>query len=443
MSKGAYTVFRFTALVLLLCGGAHGQPVSTGEGEVTVVSGSGPIARITIEGNKKTKREIISQELLIGEGAPFDAGDIEESRQNIMNLGLFKSVKMESRNTPDGVEVTFIVDEKRFWYAVPVFSRGSDGDITYGARLQMDNLFGQNNKLTILTKRTDFEDTDLQTEESYELEYYYPRVAGSEYDLGLFVDHDEADIEEERGPLEGDYLREKNSFGIRIAKWLSTTGPSKGLRFKLGFLSEDYEHEFLRGDPNLFTDLRVNTIRPGLEYVDVTDHGAYRSGVNYGFNYAISSGALGSDIQFMEYDLYYRKYLSLDPVKMKNLNLQFRIGMVTESRFGDATYQVTGGTTVRGYERDSIEGDAFYIANAEYLQPVFGKETLRGALFIDVGDAFPAFKNMGESSPKVGVGAGLRWKIQSFVRTDLRLDIARGLGSDGDLKIYAGTSATF
>ena len=56
--------------------------------------------------------------------------------------------------------------------------------------------------------------------------------------------------------------------------------------------------------------------------------------------------------------------------------------------------------------------------------------------FFDLGD-------IDISDPRVGVGAGLRWKIRSFVRTDLRLDVAQGLGDGGDTRVYAGTRATF
>ena len=216
-----------------------------------------PVISIEVEGNNKTELRVINQEMMIEEGDTFTEAEVEETRQNIMNLGLFRSVKVDSKKTPEGVEVTFIVDEKRFWYLVPVFSRGSDGDITYGLRLQMDNLFGKNNQLTFRAKRKDFEDTDIQTEESLELDYEYPRIFGSDYDFGFNYDFDEADIEEERNGLRGDYLREKHSFGIRVAKWLTNTGASEGMRFKVGLLFENFDHDFLRGDPGLFTDAKV------------------------------------------------------------------------------------------------------------------------------------------------------------------------------------------
>ena len=188
---------------------------------------------------------------------------------------------------------------------------------------------------------------------------------------------------------------------------------------------------------------RSNSIRPGLEYVDVTDRGSYRTGKNYGIDIGFATEALGSDIEHTEYNFFYRRYHSLNRERLSNLNWQVRFGYITDSVFGDATYQVTGGTNIRGYDRDSIEGNAFYIANVEYLQPIFGRENLRGAVFVDAGDAFEDLNEFSFDDPKFGIGAGLRWKIRSFVRTDLRIDVGQGLGDNGELKVYAGTRTTF
>ena len=403
----------------------------------------GDIDRIEIQGNEKTIPEVIKRELIIEPGDEFDAIKIETSRQNIMDLGLFHSVKARSRKTPEGVEVTFVVDEKRFWYFVPLFSRGSDGDITWGVRLQMDNLFGKNNELTVRAKRKDFEDTDIQVEKTLEIGYRYPRVFGSQYDLQLDFDYDEADIEEERDNLKGDYLREKVSYGLSVAKWVTTTGPSKGLRVSLGIRSDDFDHTFLRGDPNLFSDLTINSVVLGIENIDIEDKGLYRNGRHYGLSSEIASMAIGSDVSHTSHNIFYRRYRSLNPAKRSNLNFQIRGGAISNSIFGDATYSITGGSSVRGYARDSIEGNAFYYANIEYLHGIPGKETLRAAAFVDGGDAFDRLSDFSFSDPKIGIGVGLRWKIRSFVRTDLRIDVAHGLGNEGETRVYAGTRATF
>ncbi len=429
----AHRIFKTMFIVLWLAGATHvhGQQDNT------------EIMRIDVEGNDKTDIQVINQELIIREGDEFDPEKMELSRQNIMDLGLFRSVEVDRRETPEGVEITFQVDEKRFWYVVPVFSRGSDGDITWGVRLQMDNLFGRNNELTMRAKQTDLKDTDIQEEKTLELEYFYPRLFGSAYDLRIQYDYDEADIEERRENLAGDYLREKETFGASISKWLSEKGPSKGMRMTLGFRSDTYDHEFLRGDPNLFSDLTVNSIVGGIEYIDVLDHGSYRSGTHYGLQVEQANSLLNSDRTITTQNLFMRRYIPLDKERRHNLNFQLKLGTTSESLFGDATYQITGGTAVRGYQRDSIEGNAYYLGNLEYLRPVGERENLRSAYFIDVGDAFDDFGDFTLRNPKFGIGAGLRWKIRSFVRTDIRIDVAHGLGSEGETKVYAGTRATF
>ena len=401
------------------------------------------ISVIEILGNVKTRVQVIRQEMIVKEGDQFDPQQVERSRQNIMDLGLFKSVELSEARTEDGIEVTFTVDEKRYWYLIPVFNRGSDGDITWGLRMQMDNLLGLNNQFTMRAKRKDFKDTDIQLEKTLELEYDYPRIFGSAYDLALRFDFDEADIEESRGVLSGDYFREKITYGGSVSKWLTQDGSSKGYRLTLGLRSDVFDHEYLGGDPNLFTDVTVNSLLGAIQYIDVVDHGSYRSGRHHGMEVEMANSLVNSDVIHMSYNMLLRRYISLNSEKRTNLNLQSRFGYITRSVFGDATYQVTGGTAIRGYNRDSIEGDTYYIANVEYLRPLGGRENLRGTAFIDAGDAFDELSDFTFRDPKVGIGFGFRWKIRSFVRTDIRLDIAQGLGSEGETKIYAGTRATF
>lgn len=401
------------------------------------------VRKIQFEGNEVTDESVLLQEVTVKPGEIMDPDVIERSRQNIMDLGLFRSVQAKSTYSPEGAEVTFVVDEKRFWYLVPVFSRGSDGDLTFGVRLQIDNLLGKNSYLTVRAKRKDFEDTDTQSEETLEVEYLYPRIFGTKYDLGFQFDYDQSDIEEQRENLSGDYFREKTTLGLTLSKWLTNEGPSKGFRLSVGIRTDKFDHEFLGGDPNLFTNLTINSLLTGIEYIDVVDHGNFRSGVHYGAEIEMTNKYLGSDVTHATQNLFYRRYKPLNKEKISNLNLQVKFGSISRSVFGDATYQIASGATVRGYQRDSIEGNTFYLANIEYLRRIANKETLRGAAFLDIGDAFRNIGDLDLTDPKVGVGLGLRWKVRSFVRTDLRVDVAHGLGANGETRVYAGTRATF
>ena len=401
------------------------------------------IQEIRFEGNEHTRDVVLQNELSIEVGDSVTAEDLERSRQHILDLELFKSVKVSQTQEDNGIVVTFTVDEKRFWYVVPAFSRGSDGDITYGARLQMDNLFGLNKVLSIRARKKELKNTDIQSQESVDIEYKYPRVFSSKYDLQLRAELNDSDIEEERNGENGIFLREQVNFGLSLSRWLTTTGPSKGWRGSLGFEIDDYDHTFIAGNPDLFFDAQINALSANVEYIDITNHEYYRSGRQFGYHLLVSSDNLGSDVSFTAHSLFYRQYIPLNHRKYTNLNIQVRAGYTTRSIFGDATYQVASGRTIRGYERDSIEGNAFYFANVEYLTPLFGKHSLRGAVFLDAGDAADSIHDLDFSDVKFGTGVGLRWKIRSFVRTDIRIDIASGLNDGGETKVFAGTRTTF
>ena len=81
--------------------------------------------------------------------------------------------------------------------------------------------------------------------------------------------------------------------------------------------------------------------------------------------------------------------------------------------------------------------------NSRPIRPIFNRETLRAAAFVDFGNAWEDRDDISFSDTKVGAGIGLRWKLKRFVRTDVRLDIAQGLSDGGETKAYLGTRSTF
>lgn len=126
------------------------------------------VSNITIEGNRKTKPEIILRELT------FQVGDslseavlrsvVERSRQNIFNLKLFNFVNAEIENTSDStVEVNFTVTERWYIWPAPIFEyvdpnlntwleTGDIRRVNIGFILNHDNFRGLNEKLRVKAK---------------------------------------------------------------------------------------------------------------------------------------------------------------------------------------------------------------------------------------------------------------------------------------------------
>ena len=402
------------------------------------------LERIDITGNNKTRAVIILQEL------PFKAGDrvtdemIEQAAQPVKDLGLFESVEVMSATSPDGgLIVDIVVKEKRYTFILPKLNRNGDGDITTGLVWRSDNLFGLNQRSKFTVAYRKFDDTDEDEETQIKWEYTYPRIPNTPYSLGFVVLDEDTRLEETVDNKTGEYDRNRTLLRLLVGRWLNQTGPSQGLNLQLGPQFEQYDHEYISGDEGLLPDVTIYAIAARVDGYYVHDKLLSRTGRHYGYQLTISDQVIGSDLDFNRHHFFYRKYMPVGSIEHQNLNLQFRVGYINEPILGPPQFKVGGSRAIRGYDRDAIEGNLFVILNFEYLRPIFNRETLRGAVFFDMGDAWVEPSDATFSDLNYGVGFGLRWKLKRFVRTDVRLDIAEGLTNDGETKAYLSTRATF
>ena len=131
------------------------------------------VDQIVIEGNKKTRDEIIKQEMLLRVGDELNEQAIENSRQAIMDLGLFGRVEFSREQDGDITRLVVTVKEKKHdWYILPKLDRNADGDITLGMNLRANNFKGLNQsvKLTLAYKKFD----DATTDELYGVSWKFP-----------------------------------------------------------------------------------------------------------------------------------------------------------------------------------------------------------------------------------------------------------------------------
>lgn len=407
-----------------------------------VVAESYLISAIEFRDNEKTRPSTMLQELTFSSGEVVSDEEIEAGRQAIMNLGLFKRVSADLEAREGRTVLIFSIIEKRYLLVLPRLSRSGDGDWSWGARVRMDNVGGRNQRLDLGLRRKDLKNSDIQREDQISVEYLLPRIWGSPYDLGFDIRSEDIQIEEERGDLEGDYNQRLDSLRIDLSRWLRETGPSQGWRLSGQFRYEDYEHDFLSGDSGLYFDTRVVALTFGVEFNDMTELLYSRTGQHFGYNMEIASDSFGSESSFVRHSAFYRGYRHVTSREHTNLNYQVRYGTSSGSLFGGPSYSLGGNSTMRGYERESLEGESYFISNIEFVTPLFGHNTFRGAVFTDIGGAFEESASFDASDLEVGVGVGIRYKLRSFVRTDLRLDIGHAL-ENGDTKVYGSTETSF
>ncbi len=388
---------------------------------------AGTLAAIRFAGNHTTQPEVMLQEMVIRPGDDIDAARIETSRQGIMNLGLFKSVTAEVLEEEAGSVLLISVVEK--WYILPIPRVGvrGDGDAEYGMELRFDNLFGMNQRLELetITKESLTSDTPLRRE--LFLGYSYPRIVGTPYQLSVGaseVMRDERQVDEAGAEI-GIYEQRSRNLRFGLYRWQTVTGPSRGLRYGGGTALQWERYRHVSGTPVLQQDARNVQLNGLLELVEVDEDRYRRRGRVYGYAPTVGLSQLG-DFGYHQHLFYYRRHLPLDEGRA-NLDYRFQLGLAKGMAFGLYGWTLGGSSSLRGYEKEYVTGNAMLLNNIEYLFPVSGYGQMRGVIFGDIGNAWTEAADMDLTDLKTAVGIGLRWRVQTFVNVTIRLDHGWGL----------------
>ena len=402
------------------------------------------IVAIEFMGNKVTREKILRQEMTIKEGDPADPVHIEISRQAIMDLGLFTSVRAHLEPSEGGVLLRIVVKEKYFILPVPKLNRDDDNNFSYGAEISFDNLSGLNQKLKMRYEAEDSTEVSGGKVMTSLLSYSYPRVLGGPWTLGVEISKTRAPVENTVGSTLQLYEREAWTTSVQASRWLNDSGPSHGWQVGSGLVwrRNMYDSDFTQTDP--YRDAQAVGFSGVVQFVDVRDLLYSRSGMEYGYSGELGAPALGSDTHYTRHDFFYRRYISFPDRLHENVDLQMRLGLSSGDIFASDTeaYTLGGSKTLRGYATGSFLGNSYILLNVQYLRPLFGYYELRGAVFLDVGNTYPSNTELHLADLKWDIGVGFRWRLKSFVKIDLRVDAAYA-HDIGEWRYFAGTKEIF
>lgn len=402
------------------------------------------IEKITLEGNHKTRAEVILQEMSQQPGDELNDRAIEQSRQAIMDLGLFEKVTIEVYDHGDQNQVIVQLKEKKHnWYVLPRLDRNSDGDIKLGVNWRDNNLFGLNQSSRFTLTHKKFKSATQDEEIRLKWKFVYPRIINTRLSSYALINLSQTGLDEERDGVNGLYDREEYTVGLGLGRWFARSSASKGFHAGLGLEFTRFEHEFLSGEPGFFDDASVLRLVASVSYRKVKDFLYSRDGHAMGLEFRRSSESLGSDRSFLHQTLFYQRYYLLPFREHTNFNVQVQLASGDRSIFGDPIYELSGDHTLRGYPRETLEGDAYFLLNTEFLTPLFGKNNMRAGFLFDAGNVYQNLRDATDTELEYGVGVSFRWKFRQWVDTELRIDYAQGLGDEGDSRVYVASEATF
>lgn len=389
---------------------------------------------VIITGNTATKDKVIRRELAIQPGDPVDRNRIAVSRQRLLGMGYFTKVEAVPVNADalDEKDVRITVQEKESRYQFRIGAGASDVNSVFGmAEISADNFdilnpsdwfYGGGQRLRIrgiygienAGFNVDFvEPWFMDKPIRFELSSYMNLTEYEEWDewrVGARTSWQRRIFD--------DFTSVAVGYKFEVVRVKNV-----GHRLKDYFRAEDLDGTFQVSQPSLSI---TRDTRDSL--TDPTE------GYNLNFFASITPQIFGSSSTYYRMEAKGSYYLSFfDKAIIAMVGAKF--GTVScFDRDEDVPvferYFMGGSESLRGFEyrsvsptynRRNIGGQTMLLLTSEISHPIWGP--IRGAAFIDVGNAWRNSYCLRVSDINIGAGYGLRIKIPQL-NVPIKLDLA-------------------
>ena len=377
------------------------------DGTLKVAVNEGIVEGFKVKGNVKTKDYVVTREMKLKKGEPFNAKAARRSMQRVYNLGYFEDVniKLNPGREPNGVEVEIsVVEMNTGTFGIGAGYSNADGFVGM-VSIGDKNFRGIGDKINL---RWEFGGEDNK---NYDFSYPRPWLDDKEtsatinlYDItneyaDYNIDGDEiARYDKKRRGQEITFSRRThNEF---VSNYITIKnrddiykGPADGyeddvnqyyekkfeqsLHFKKEWMPQTPEE---RRKENFGVTRSITFGRVYDSRDNVYDpHEGKRIG--YSVEWA---GGMGGDFDFTKWTADWRYYFRAggESVWALNLGAGYASGDMPLSQ----RFTMGGSDTLRGYEDDQFRGNSMLKATLEYRFPIVKK--VQGVLFTDNGYAW-------------------------------------------------------
>lgn len=376
------------------------------DGTLKVAVNEGVVEGFKVKGNVKTKDYVITREMKLKKGEPFNAKAARRSMQRVYNLGYFEDVniKLNPGREPNGVEVEIsVIEMNTGTFGIGAGYSNADGFVGM-ISIGDKNFRGIGDKINI---RWEFGGEDNK---NYDFSYTRPWIDSKEtsatlnlYDItneyaDYNIDGDEiARYDKKRRGQELTFSRKTNNEFISNYITIKNRddiykGEADGYE---GDTDQYYEEQFNNSGkykywmPENYLDRRkenfgtTRSITLGRVY-DSRDN-VYDPHEGKRIGYSVEwAGGLGGDFDFTKWTADWRYYYRAGGENVWALNLG--AGYASGSMPLSQRFTMGGSDTLRGYEDDQFRGNSMLKATLEYRFPIVKK--VQGVLFTDNGYAW-------------------------------------------------------
>jgi outer membrane protein insertion porin family len=434
---------------------AQAEPVSvlnseTGKIDITYQISESHVAYledIQIKGNEKTKDQVIRRELKVYPGEKFDGKKMQESKQNLENLGFFEDIRFRTEPGSEENKVDLAVDVSEAKTGYFSFGGGySSIDEFIGFVELRQRNFDYQNWETFTGAGQDLTlKASLGTLTSrYQLSFTNPWIFDKPLSFGFDIYKKGHDKDDDVGYA---YSEDITGGALRLGKEFSDEISGRVLyRFdnvdigdtedaSTAIQKEDGSNNLSSIEVTLAYDTRDNVFSP-------------RKGMYFSNTLQLTGSFLGGDKDFTKY--HSRLSLYFPAVNESVVETRFKVGFADPFSGTDNVpiyerFFAGGASTIRGYHErkvgpidsndDPLGGEALFVANIEYTYPL--ADFLKVATFYDIGNVWAKNSDFFQTEDDrealySSVGLGLRVKTPiGPVSVDYGWPLDKEPGEDG------------
>ena len=376
------------------------------------------VRRINVQGNSRTRDEVVRRELRQLEAGWYSIDKINRSKERLERTGFFEDINVETPSVPgttDQVDLNVNVKERNTGSLQFGVGYSSADKLTLSASVSQANIFGSGNQLS-------FRVNSGTVSKVYEVSYLNPYWTADGISRGFDLYQRDLDTSSLNT---GEYKSVSSGVGVRFGVPVTEFD---SINFGLGFernnlTLDNFSPPRYLDYVNIFGS-RSNTIRGSLGFGRDTRDSIYFPTRGYLLEAGAEVGLPGGDLKFYRMQT---KAQWLQPIWgpiVLGANAEFGIanGYGGKSLPFFKNFYAGGVDSVRGFEQSSlgprdangayVGGNRRIVGNLELLFPMPGvksDKSVRLSTFIDVGNVFAANEKLSFSDLRSSVGLAVSW----------------------------------
>ncbi len=356
------------------------------------------VNRVNVTGNTKTRDEVVRREVRQMEGAYYDAGKINLSRDRLNRLGYFNEVNIETpavQGTTDQVDVNVAVAEKSTGSIMVGAGFSSSEGLVLSGSVSQNNVFGTGNRLSAQINSG-------SVNKVYALSFTNPYYTIDGVSLGYDLYRRDLDATSLSGvsPYKTSTIgvgarlglpineRDFISFGLTYEQTSVTTFSDSPYQYQQFVKDYGNDNDTLRLDTSWARDTRNSYLFPTKGLLQ---------------RVAAEVGTPAGSLQYYKLTLQHQQYFPLGRnfTLMLNGELGYGDGLSGKPLPFFKNFYAGGSSSVRGFKNgtlgpkdiygNALGGDQRIVGNAELFFPLPGvkdDQSLRMSVFVDTGASF-------------------------------------------------------